>query len=683
MNTLGNPLLAESALPLGMPAFDQIENAHYGPAFEVGMVEHLAEIGTIANRTNEPTFENVFVALERSGRVLTRVSALFSNMVSAHTNDELEALRTELAPRLAAHSDEVLLNPQLFARVGAVYENRHDRDLGAQSHRLIERYYKDFVRAGAELDDAGKERLRAMNTELAGLSTTFSQNVLHEVNEQAIVVDSRTELTGLSDSEIASAAGAAEARDMAGYVIPLLNTSGQPALASLEDRVLRQRIHQTSLARGSGGGAFDNRAIVTRIAGLRAERAQLLGFPNHSAYVLADETAETPEAVNRRLADLAPPAVANARREAADLQAVIDAEGGGFQVKSWDWDFYTEKVRQARYDFDESQLRPYLEMSTVLERGVFHAATMLFGVTFEERTDLPTYHPDVRVYEVHEADGELLAIFLTDFYARPSKQGGAWMNEYVSQSHLTGERAVVGNHLNVPEPPEGEPTLLSWDEVITLFHEFGHALHGMLSDVEYPYFAGTAVPRDFVEFPSQVYQMWATWPEVLQNYAVHYETGEPMPAELLSKVFETERFNQGFATTEYLAASVLDQAWHQLSLDEVPRPDGLLAFEASVLEAAGVAIDQIPPRYRSTYFSHIMGGYAAGYYSYIWAEVLDADAVDWFKENGGLSRENGDRFRASVLSLGGSVGATEMYREFRGRDGEIEPLLRRRGLKLS
>ena len=538
------------------------------------------------------------------------------------------------------------------------------------------------MRAGARLSDAEKERMQAINARLAALSSRFTQNVLDEVNASAVVVESRDELAGLSEGQIAAAVAAAEARDLEGrYVIPLLNTSGQPALASLEDRGLRERITRTSLARGSQGGEYDNRGVITEIARLRAERAAMLGYPNHAAYILERQTARTVDAVNERLASLAPPAVANAEREAADLQAMAAAEGADIELAAWDWSYYTEKVRAERYAFDASQLRPYFEMDNVLENGVFFAANRLYGLTFEERPELPVYHPDVRVWEVFDVGGEALGLFIGDFYARPSKRGGAWMNAYVSQSHLMETSPVVGNHLNVPKPPEGEPTLLTFDEVTTMFHEFGHALHGFFSDVRYPYFAGTSVPRDFVEYPSQVNEMWATWPEVLRNYAVHHETGEPMPADLLDRVLATQQFNQGFATTEYLAASLLDMAWHQITADEVPDAAGVEAFEAAALEAAGVALATVPPRYRSTYFSHIWSsGYSAGYYSYIWSEVLDADSVEWFKENGGLLRENGDHFRSTLLSKGGSIEALDLFRAFRGAEPDIGPLLVRRGL---
>ena len=681
--TAGNPFFTESTLPYRLPPFDRIEDAHYAPAFERGMAEQIAEIEAIASQSEPPTFENTIVPLERSGRLLERVASTFFSLASAHTNDAINEIRNEMAPRLAAHTDRILLHADLFARVRALYDQRESLALDDESRRLVEEYHVDFVRAGARLSDAEKERMQEINAELAALSSRFTQNVLDEVNASAVVVETREELAGLSENRIAAAAAAAAARGLENrYVIPLLNTSGQPALASLESRGLRERIMRTSLARGSRGGEYDNREVITTMARLRAERAAMLGYPNHAAYVLERQTARTVEAVNERLASLAPPAVANARREAADLQAMANADGGGLELRAWDWSYYTEKVRADRYAFDASQLRPYFELDNVIENGVFFAASRLYGLTFEPRPELPVYHPDVRVWEVFDADESPLGLFLGDFYARPSKRGGAWMNAYVSQSHLLGTSPVVANHLNVPKPPAGEPTLLTFEEVETLFHEFGHALHGFFSDVRHPYFAGTSVPRDFVEYPSQVNEMWAVWPEVLENYAVHHETGEPMPADLLDKVLATQQFNQGFATTEYLAASLLDQAWHQLPADEVPAAADVEAFEAAALEAAGVALEAVPPRYRSTYFSHVWSsGYSAGYYSYIWSEVLDADSVEWFKENGGLTRDNGDHFRRTLLSKGGSVDALTLFRNFRGADPDVRPLLERRGLR--
>ena len=674
-----NPLLTESTLPYQMPPFDKIKNEHYKPAFTAALAEQLKEILAIANNTAPPTFENTLVAMERSGRTLTRVGNIFGNLVGANTNPELQKIETEMAPKLAAHQDEIFLNTKLFARVQALYDKR-DEVADAESKYLLDRYYKDFVRAGAKLSEADKKKLKAMNAELASLETEFSQKVLKEKNASSTVVETREELAGMPENEIASAAESAKDEKKEGkFVIPMQNTSGQPVLSSLENRRLRERIMKTSLARNSHGGPFDTSETVKKLARLRAERAVLLGYENHAAYQLDDQTAKDVGTVNKLLADLAPAAVANAKKEATDLETVIQKEGANFPVESWDWSFYSEKVLKERYAFDESQLRPYFEMNRVLTDGVFYAAGKLYGLTFKERKDLPVYQEDVRVFEVYEADGTPLALFLMDYYARPSKRGGAWMNEYVSQSDLFHTRPVVANHLNIPKPPAGEPTLLTFDEVTTAFHEFGHALHGMFSNVKYPRFAGTNVPRDFVEFPSQVNEMWAAWPEVLKNYAKHYKTGEPMPTELLDKMMASRKFNQGFKTTEYLAATLLDQAWHQLRPADVPTD--VLAFEAQALKTVGVDFAPVPPRYRTAYFSHAFaGGYSAGYYSYIWSEVLDADTVKWIKENGGLKRENGDRFRKTLLSRGGSVDALQLFKNFTGGYPDIAPLLERRGL---
>ena len=681
VSTEQNPFYTESSLYMKYPEFDKIKNKHYTPAFEKGMADHMAEMETIANHNVNPTFNNTIMAMETSGALLDRVSTVFFSLTSANTNDEMEKIRSEMAPKLSAHSDQILLNGKLFHRVKTIYEQRDQLGLDKESKRLVEKYYTDFIRSGANLSSEEKESLKKINGEMAVLQTTFSQNVLKEVNALAVVVDSKDELDGLSDAAIEAAANEAKSRELDGkYVLTLRNTSGQPPMASLTNRALRERIHKTSLSRGSRGGDFDNRDILANVIKLRAERAQLMGYDNHAAYSLENQTAQTPKAVNERLSSLAPKAVANANKEATDLQKMIDAEKGSFKLASWDWDFYTEKVRADRYNFDASQLKPYFEMDNVLQNGVFYAATQLFGITFKERFDLPVYQEDIRIFEVFNEDGSVLALFIFDGYARSSKRGGAWMNAYVGQSKLKGNKPVIANHLNVVKPPKGEPTLMSFDEVITTFHEFGHALHGMFSDVNYPYFAGTSVPRDFVEYPSQVNEMWAIWPEVLKNYAVHHETGKPMPKELLDKVLATQKFNQGFATTEYLSASLLDQALHQLSPEQVPTGEEIIAFEADALKTAGVAMDVIPPRYRSTYFSHIIGGYSAGYYSYIWSEVLDADTVEWFKENGGLKRENGDHFRKTLLSRGGSKDALKIFKDFRGAEPNIQPLLDRRGL---
>ena len=675
-----NPFAQESALPYQLPPFNKIKDADFTPAIEAGMREQLKEVEKIASNAEKPTFDNTIVALERTGPLLDRAERTFSNLNACNTNPALQKTEKDLAPKLAAHSDAIHLNGKLFARVQDVYTNRDKLGLDAESSYLLERYYKDFVRAGAKLSDPDKEKLKAMNTELATLQTTFEQNVLKEKNASSVIVDDRAQLAGLSDNEIAAAGAAAkEERHDKNFSVRLQNTSGQPVLGSMQNRPLRQRIMEASLSRNSKGGEFDNRAVVVRICQLRAERAQLLGYANHAAYQLEDQTAGNVPAVNKLLAELAPPAVANAKREAADMQKIVDEAKGGFQIASWDWDFYSEKVRKARYAFDESEIRPYFELNHVILDGVFFAAGKLYGLTFKERHDLPVYQPDVRVFEVYDADGKPLALFLGDYYARPSKRGGAWMTAYVQQSGLFATKPVVANHLNIPKPPAGEPTLLSYDEVRTAFHEFGHALHGMFSNVKYPRFSGTSVPRDFVEYPSQVNEMWAIWPEVLKNYAKHHKTGEAIPPPLLDKVLAAEKFNQGFKTTEYLAASILDQCWHQLNPADIPKD--AMAFEASSLEKAGVNFPPVPPRYRTPYFSHIFAsGYSAGYYSYLWSEVLDADTVEWMKQHGGLQRANGDRFRQMLLSRGGSSDALGLFKAFVGRDPYIEPLLERRGL---
>jgi peptidyl-dipeptidase Dcp len=677
-----NPLLSESTLPYRLPPFGLIKDEHFAPAFEQGMAEDLRENEAIASNPAQPTFENTIVAMERAGQLLERTDRAFGILTASLTNPTLQKLEADLAPKQAAHSDAIRLNPALFARVRALYDARDTLGLDAESQRVLWRYHKDFVRAGAKLNDTDKTKLKALNAELAALQTKFSQNVLKEVGASAVLVDTREELAGLTDAQIAAMAAAAKAASHEGkFLIRLQNTTGQPPLDALTNRALREKIMTASLARGSRGGEFDNRDVVSRIAKLRAERANLLGFPTHAAYQLDEQTAGSVDVVNKLLAQLAPPAVANARKEAEAMQAIINAEKGGFQLAAWDWDYYAEKVRQERYAFDESQLKPYFELRRVLVDGVFYAATKLYGITFQERTDLHGYSPDMMVFEVFNADGTPLALFLGDYYARPNKRGGAWMNAYVPQSGLTGDKPVVANHLNIPKPPAGEPTLLTWDEVKTSFHEFGHALHGMFSNVKYPRFAGTSVPRDFVEFPSQVNEMWRDWPEILAHYARHYQTGASLPQVLLDKVAAAAKFNQGYSTTELVAANVIDQAWHQLKPDGVPGADGVVAFETAALKKAGLDFAPVPPRYRSTYYSHSMGGgYSAGYYSYFWSEVLDADTVAWIKAHGGLTRANGDRFRTMLLSRGGSLDAMQMFRDFTGGEPDITPLLVRRGL---
>ena len=676
---------APSTLDLNYPRFDQIKDSDFAPAFDAGMAEQLREIDAIADNPEAPTFQNTIVAMEKSGQLLDRASNVFFNLVGTDKNDARDKLQSDYAPKFSAHRDAITLNPKLFARIKALHDARATLGLDAVDQRLLERRYEDFVRGGAALTDAQKARIREINTEMSKLGTLFSQNVLAEVNDSAVVVDDRAQLKGMSEEQIAAAAEAAKARGLAGkYVIALLNTTGQPAEAQLEDRGLRERLHKASVARGGRGNQWDNTAIVSQVLKLRAERARMLGYDTSANFVLADETAANQDNVNRMLRALVPKAVGNARREGAELQAMIDAEQKakgqpGFQLAPWDWAYYSEKVRAAKFSFDESQLKPYFEMRNVLENGVFHAATQLYGITFKERTDLPKYHPDTWIYDVFDKDGSRLAIFIWDPYARASKRGGAWMNTYVAQSGLTGEKPVVANHLNIPKPSEGKPTLMTWDEVTTAFHEFGHALHGFFQDVRYPYYSMN-VPRDFVEYPSQVNEMWADWPSVLANYAKHYQTGAPMPQALLDKVIAASKFNQGFATTEYLAAAMLDQRLHQAPDANIPAAGQVMAFEAAALKADGFDYAPVPPRYKTPYFSHIMGGYAAGYYAYIWSEVLAANTSKYIREHGGLTLANGDRLRQKVLAPGGEIAPGQLFPNFAGYEAKIEPLLEQRGL---
>lgn len=680
MTNADNPLLTPSELPYELPPFDRISDEHFLPAFEAGMAEHAAEAEAIAANPEPPTFDNTIVALERSGQLLNRVSSVFFNLAASHTNDTLRAVHAEIAPKLAEHFDAIHLNPVLFARIEKLYENRDSLGLDAESAWLLRRYHLDFVRAGAALPEADRQRLRELNAELSSLSTRFSNNLLADTNELAVWVSDREQLAGLSDAEIAAAAEAARERGHeSGYLLTLSLPTAQPLLASLENRQLRERVFRASIARGNRGNDNDNTEVLIRIVRLRAERAALLGYPHHAAYVIEDQTAKTADAALDMLHRLAPAAVANAKAEAQELVEEITRSGEDHPLEPWDWAFYAERVRKRRFEVDDAELRPYFELDTVLRDGVFYAATQLYGITFQERHDLPTYHPDVRVFEVFDADGSPLGLFLGDYYARESKRGGAWMNFYCEPSGLLGKRPVVVNNLNITKPPQGEPTLLTYDEVVTLFHEFGHALHGLFSDTRYPTCAGTNVPRDFVEFPSQVNEMWVLWPEVLANYAKHHRTGEPLPQRLVERLKESRSYGEGFATTEYLAASLLDLAWH--TVDAETAVDDVAEFEAEALRKAGVAVDAVPPRYRSTYFAHVFtNGYSAGYYSYIWSEVLDADTVEWFRENGGLTRANGDRFRRELLAKGGSMDPMEAFVNFRGREPKIEPLLERRGL---
>ena len=672
-----NPFSKRSELDFELPPFSQVQENHYLPAFYSGMQQQLDEVQAILNTPGDATFDNTIVALERSGKILERVSLVFFNKTSSDTNEALEAMRAEIAPKLSAHHDAIMLNPQFFARIKGLFDIRETLSLSSEDAWLLEKYYKDLIQAGAHLSDAQRARLTELNGALSKLSTQFSKNLLADTNELAVVVESIEELDGLTQNQIAAAATAATERGLTGkWLLAQVNFTGNPLLDSLTNRGLRQRIMQSSLQKGNQNNANDNKKILLEMVKLRAERAQLFGVKSHAEHITAVQTAENPGNVHAMLKKIAPAAVKNAQLEAQDLK-----KSAGTDIESWDWGFYTEKVRLEKYSIDTAKMQPYFELERVLHDGVFFAANKLFGITFKERPDLITYHPEARAFEVSNEDGTPLGLFIGDFFTRDSKRGGAWMNSLVKQNFLLNQLPVVVNNLNIPKPPAGQPALLTLDFTTTLFHEFGHALHGLLSQVKYPRVSGTAVQRDFVEFPSQVNEMWIMWPEVLNNYARHYETGEVMPQEWVDSLNAASTFNEGFATTSYLAAAVLDLAWHSLNSEEAALIHDVEAFEAKALADYGLDFAPVPTRYRSTYFSHIFdGGYSAGYYGYIWSEVLDADTVDWFKENGGLLRTNGDHFRDSLLGRGGSIDSMQMFRNFRGRDSKIEPLLKRRGL---
>jgi len=678
-----NPLFVESTLPYHAPRFDLIRNEHYQPALEEGIRQWLAEIDAIAKQTTPPSFDNTIAAMEKSGALLTRASKTFFGVVGANTNDTLQKVQEIVAPKLAAANDQVYLNDQLYQRVKSVYDRRNDGGFTPEQIALIERYNRNFVRSGARLSVQDKTRMRAINQELSKLSTEFSNKLLAGTKAGALVVDNVNELAGFTDAEIQTAADAAKQRGLSGkWVVPLRNTTQHPAQAELTNRAVRQRLFENSTLRTSRGDSNDTRNTIRRMAELRAEKAKLLGYPTWADYVLETQGAKNPQNAIKLLTDLTAPATARARQEVADMQKLIDAQGGGFKLQPWDYQYYAEQVRKAKYDLDESQIKPYFELNNVLQNGVFYAANKLYGLTFKERHDIPVYQPDVRTFEVFDKDGSPLALFYVDYFKRDNKGGGAWMDNFVDQTKLLGTKPVVFNVANFTKPAPGQPALLTFDDVTTMFHEFGHALHGMFSNVTYPTVSGTNVPRDFVEFPSQFNEHWALEPSVFANYAKHYQTGAPMPQSLVDKIKSSRTFNQGFETTELMAASLLDFAWHTLPAGtNVPDVD---AFERQALQKYNVLVPEIPPRYRSTYFSHIWdGGYSAGYYAYTWSEVLDDDAYAWFREHGGLTRENGDRFRDMILSRGSTVDAATLYRNFRGRDPNVEALLEERGLKTS
>ncbi|MCC3269087.1 M3 family metallopeptidase [Arthrobacter gengyunqii] len=676
---MSNPFLRTSTLPYQLPPFEEITPDDFLPAFKTGFEEHLAEIDAIVANSEPPNFENTIAAMERAGQTLARTAYVFFTFTAADATEPIQAIQQEVGPQLAAHDDSIHLNKALFERVNAVSTD----GLDDESARLVSEYRRSFIRAGAQLDDEGQARMRELNARLSILGTEYAQKLLKDTNQSALLVTDAAELAGLSDDDIASAAAAAAEAGGAEagkkqYLLSLVLPTSQPALASLTNRDTRRRLLEASLNRGFRNNEENTLGLAAEMAALRAERAELLGFANHAEFATDDQTAPSLEAIHAMLGKLAPPAVRNAHAE-AELLREAAARDGVEDLQAWDWSFYSEQVRREKFSVDRAALRPYFELERVLHDGVFYAANRLYGVTFTERPDLAGYHPDVRVWEVKNEDGSGLGLFLGDYYTRDTKAGGAWMNSLVHQSSLLGTSPVVINNLNIAKPPAGEPTLLSFDEVVTAFHEFGHALHGLFSDVTYPQFSGTSVPRDFVEYPSQVNEMWMLWPEVVANFAKHHVTGEPLPQDAIDRLEAASTWGEGFGTTEYLGATLLDLAWHELAPGEtVQDPE---AFEAAALERAGVALDLVPPRYRSGYFKHIFaGGYAAAYYAYIWSEVLDADTVEWFKENGGLTRENGDRFRRELLARGNSIDPLQAFRNFRGREAAIDPLLHRRGL---
>ncbi len=682
--TAENPFFAPSSLPFGAPDFDAIRDEHFRPAFEAGMARQLEEIEAIAGNPEPPTFENTIVAMERTGELLTRVQRVFFNLASAHTNEEIQAIQSELAPKLAAHSDDIYLNPALFERVRTLYEGRDALELDPESRRLLEETHRDFVRAGALLSEEEQARVRQINERLSSLTTQFQENLLALTKERSVLVEDAAELEGLGADRIAAARQAATERGHEeGYLLTITNTTRQPVLTSLRNRALRQRVWEASANRGLGeDGGIDNRPLILELVRLRAEKARLLGHPNWASYALETQTARTSEAALEMMTALVPPVRANTEREAERIRAMMREDGIEDDLQPWDWAYYAEKVRRAEYAVDEEQVRPYLELDRVLEDGVFYTMNRLFGITFRERHDLPVYHPDIRVFDVLDADGSQLGLFYADYFERDSKRGGAWMSSFVVQNRLLEERPVIVNVLNIPPPAEGEPALISFDHATTLFHEMGHAVHGLFSNVTYPSLAGTSVPRDFVEFPSTFEEDWAILPEVLENYAIHHETGERIPQELLDRVIAARNFNQGFDTQEYLAAALLDMAWHTLGEEAIPESvEAVEPFEAGALAAHGVDFRPVPPRYRSPYFAHVFsGGYSAAYYAYIWSEVLAADAFAFMKSRGGLTRENGDRFREAILSRGGTAEAMELYLAYRGQDPDVAHLLARRGL---
>ncbi len=670
-----NPFMKKSKLQYEAPEFDKIKNEHFKPAFNYGLKQHEAEIIKIANNPAAPTFENTIVALEKSGEVLRRAQIVFSNLTSANTNPTLQALDEEYAPIFAAHSDKLYLNENLYKRIQSIKED----GLDSESKRLVQYYKQNFEIAGANLSAADKEKLKQLNQELASLSTQYSNKLLEARKQGGVFFSDAKELDGLSADEIAAAAADAKTAGQPGkYLLALQNTTQQPLLQNLKNRVTREKLFKASWTRAEKGDANDTRSTIEQLAKLRLKKAQILGKKNFAEWKLQDQMAKTPEAATKLMNQIATPAVETAKREAKDIQDLIDQQKGGFKVEPWDWNFYAEQVRKAKFDLDESEIKPYFEITTVLEKGVFFAAEKFYGLTFKKRTDLPVYHPDVVTYEVFDHDGKSIAIYYLDFYTRDSKNGGAWMSNFVEQSYLLGTKPVIVNCYNYQKPAPGKPSLISYDDVSTIFHEFGHSIHGMFASQKYPSLSGTNVPRDFVEFPSQINEHWALDPVVLKNYAVHYETKQPIPQALVDKIKKASTFNQGYMTTELVSAAELDMDWHTVSNESQFIP--VLDFEKQSLASHGFNLATVPPRYHTPYFAHIWGGgYSAGYYAYLWSETLDNDAWEWISKNGGLTRENGDRFRKYILSVGNSVDLNQAFRDFTGHDPDIKPLLRNRG----
>ena len=670
-----NPFMKKSKLQYEAPEFDKIKNEHFKPAFEFGLKQHDAEILKIANNSETATFENTIVALEKSGEVLKRAVTIFSNLTSANTNPTLQALDEEYAPIFAAHSDKMYLNENLYNRIKSIT----DSGLDSESKRLLQFYKQNFEIAGANLSAADKEKLKQVNQEMASLSTQYSNKLLEARKEGGIIIDNVKELDGLSADEIAAAASDAKTAGKEGkYLLSLQNTTQQPVLQNLTNRATREKVFKASWMRAEKGGNSDTRETIEKLAKLRLKKAQILGKKSFAEWKLQDQMAKNPDAAVKLMNQLATPAVETARREAKDIQDLIDQQKGGFKLEPWDWNFYAEQVRKAKFDLDENQIKPYFEITTVLEKGVFFAAEKFYGLTFKKRTDLPVYHPDVVTYEVFDHDGKSLAIYYLDFYTRDSKNGGAWMSNFVEQSYLLGTKPVIVNCYNYQKPAAGKPSLISYDDVTTIFHEFGHSIHGMFASQKYPSLSGTNVPRDFVEFPSQINEHWALDPVVLKNYAIHYETKQPIPQALVDKIKNAATFNQGYMTTELVSAAALDMDWHSVTNEGQLLP--VLDFEKQSLNNHGFNLSTVPPRYHTPYFAHIWGGgYSAGYYAYLWSETLDSDAWEWISKNGGLTRENGDRFRKHILSVGNSVDLNQAFRDFTGHDPDIKPLLRNRG----